>query len=109
VVVAVVLKKGSGWVAAGLLLAVAACGDDGGGGGTVELTVVNQAQEAIFLMIDGAESEIDAGDEDAITLVGDGDYTILATGLECGCRLFDETLTAEEIEDRGNRIVVTSE
>ena len=105
----VLMGAGPWLLLVGVLLAVMACGDDTAGGDIVQLTVLNASGEEVALSINGDESRIDSGDEDAITLSGVDEYSIVITGLDTGFTLFDETLTADEIEDRDNRIVVTSE
>jgi hypothetical protein len=105
-----VLNRGW-WLVGSVLLLVllaAACGDDTAGGDTVDLTVVNESGEDVAVFIDGSESRLDEGDEDTITLVGSGEFSVLVTGAESGETLFSDDLSADEIEDLDNRIVVTS-
>ena len=88
-----------------LALLLSACGDDADTR-PVTLTIVNDSGEDVTVYIDGSQSSLDAGDEDAITLSRSSEYDILVTG-ESGGTLFTDSLTADEIEEMDGRLVVS--
>lgn len=86
-------------------LVVGACGDDADTG-PVTLTIVNASGEDVTIYIEGSQSSLEDGDEDAITLSGSSEYDILVAG-ESGGTLYTDSLTAGEIEDMDGRLVVS--
>lgn len=88
-----------------LVLLVVACGSDDDRG-PVTLTVVNASGQTVDVYINGEHSSLGAGDEDAITLSGSAEYSVLVTG-ESGGVLYTETLTAGEIRRMDGRLVVS--
>lgn len=101
---AVVLIRLAVVVLCGMSLAIA-CGD-GDDTTPVTLTIVNASGETVDVFIDGAQSSLDEGGEDAITLSGSAEYSILVTG-ESGGVLFTDELTAGDIRAMGGRLVVS--
>lgn len=88
-----------------MALAIACADDDDTA--PVTLTIVNASGETVDVFIDGAQSSLEAGDEDAITLSGSAEYSILVTG-ESGGVLFTDELTAGDIRAMDGRLVVSS-
>jgi len=88
-----------------LAMASVACGD-GDDTSPVTLTIVNASGETVDVFVDGSQSSLDTGDEDAITLSGSAEYSVLVTG-ESGGVLFTDGLTAGEIRAMDGRLVVS--
>lgn len=90
-----------------LMFGAIACGDDAAAPGLIELTIVNVREEAVAIGINGAESTLDPGDEDTISLEETGEYTIIVTGVETGIPFISETMTVDDLANLDYRIVVS--